>query len=97
MVWQPEIEELKRRRAFSLEMGGEAGIAEQRRRGKLTVRERIDLLSDAGSFREIGQLTGAATYTRTPAPIHSDPTQRPRSAHPAKNSDADACAAAHGP
>ena len=62
MVWQPEIEELKRRRAFSLEMGGEAGIAEQRRRGKLTVRERIDLLSDDGSFQEIGQLTGAATY-----------------------------------
>ncbi|MCY3623381.1 MAG: hypothetical protein OXH68_16945 [Gammaproteobacteria bacterium] len=62
MVWQPEIEEMKRRRAFAEEMGGEAGIAEQRRRGKLTVRERIDLITDGGSFQEIGQLAGAATY-----------------------------------
>lgn len=62
MVWQPEVEELKRRKAFSEEMGGEAGIAEQRRRGKLTVRERIRLIADNNEFNEIGQLAGAATY-----------------------------------
>ena len=62
MVWQPEIDEMKRRRAFAEQMGGEAGIAEQRRRGKLTVRERIDLITDEDSFQEIGQLAGAATY-----------------------------------
>ena len=62
MVWEAEVEELDRRRAFAAQMGGEAGIAEQRRRGKLTVRERIDLLADEGSFQEIGQLAGAATY-----------------------------------
>ena len=62
MVWQPEIEELERRKRLAERMGGEAGIREQRRRGKLTVRERIDLLADAGSFQEIGQLAGAATY-----------------------------------
>ena len=62
MVWQPEVEELERRRAFSEEMGGEAGIAEQRRRGKLTVRERIRLIADDHEFKEIGQLAGAATY-----------------------------------
>ena len=62
MVWEAEVEELARRRAFAEQMGGEAGIAEQRRRGKLTVRERIDLLADDGSFQEIGQLAGAATY-----------------------------------
>ena len=62
MVWQPEIEELQRRRAFAARMGGDAGIAAQRQRGKLTVRERIDLLADAGSFQEIGGLAGAATY-----------------------------------
>ena len=62
MVWQPEIEELERRKRFSERMGGEAGIREQRRRGKLTVRERVDLLADAGSFQEIGQLAGAASY-----------------------------------
>ena len=62
MVWQPEVDELKRRRAFSEQMGGEAGIAEQRKRGKLTVRERIRLIADNNDFKEIGQLAGAATY-----------------------------------
>ena len=62
MVWEAEIGELARRRAFAEQMGGEAGIAEQRRRGKLTVRERIELIADPGSFQEIGQLAGAATY-----------------------------------
>ena len=62
MVWQPEVEELARRRAFAEQMGGEAGIAEQRRRGKLTVRERVEMIADPGTFSEIGGLAGAATY-----------------------------------
>lgn len=62
MSWQPEIDELERRRAFAAEMGGEAGIKEQRRRGKLTVRERLDIATDPGTFQEIGGLAGAATY-----------------------------------
>ena len=62
MVWQPEIDEIEHRKRLAEQMGGEAGIREQRRRGKLTVRERIDLLSDTGSFQEIGQLAGAARY-----------------------------------
>ena len=62
MVWQPEIEELKHRRHLAEQMGGPEGIERQRRRGKLTVRERIDVLVDPGSFQEIGGLTGSATY-----------------------------------
>src|ERR1019366_2833608 len=38
------------------------GVVRQRFRGKLTCRERIDLLLDAGSFREIGSLAGFADY-----------------------------------
>ena len=62
MVWQPEIDELKRRNKMAEKMGGQTGIDVQHERGKLTIRERIDLLADPGSFREIGQLAGAATY-----------------------------------
>ena len=62
MVWQPEIDELRRRKELAKKMGGEAGIAEQHRRGKLTIRERLALLTDTGSFQEIGELAGAATY-----------------------------------
>jgi len=62
MVWQPEIEELKRRRQLAEQMGGPEGIERQRRRGKLTVRERIAALADPGSFQEIGALAGNAVY-----------------------------------
>ena len=62
MVWQPEIDELNQRRELARQMGGEAGIARQRKRGKLTVRERIEAISDPGSFQEIGGLAGSATY-----------------------------------
>ncbi len=62
VVWKPEIEELERRRRLAAEMGGAEGIERQRRRGKLTVRERITALADEGSFREIGGLAGASKY-----------------------------------
>ncbi len=38
------------------------GVVRQRDRGKLTCRERIDLLLDAGSFREVGSVAGFASY-----------------------------------
>ena len=56
--WQPELDELDRRRAFALEMGGAEKVERHRGQGKLTVRERIDALLDPGSFREVGALTG---------------------------------------
>lgn len=62
MTWEPELEELERRRAFALEMGGPEGVERQRARGKLTVRERIDAFADPGSFREFRGLVGEATY-----------------------------------
>ena len=62
MSWQREIDELERRRQLAREMGGEEGIARQRRRGKLTVRERLDALADPGSFREFLGLQGQGVY-----------------------------------
>ena len=62
MVWQPEIDELKYRQQLAEQMGGQEGIERQHRRGKLTVRERIDKLVDTGSFQEIGKLAGTPTY-----------------------------------
>ncbi|MCK6563938.1 MAG: hypothetical protein L6Q80_04190 [Dehalococcoidia bacterium] len=60
--WEPELRELDRRRALARGMGGPEGIARQHARGKLTVRERIGLLADAGSFREFMGLMGHASY-----------------------------------
>lgn len=62
MVWKPEIEELKHRIELAHKMGGELGVNVQHQRGKLTIRERLDLLCDKGSFQEIGRLAGTATY-----------------------------------
>jgi propionyl-CoA carboxylase beta chain len=46
------LEELERRRAEARIGGGQARIDAQHKRGKLTARERIDLLMDEGSFEE---------------------------------------------
>ncbi len=46
------IEELERRRAVARLGGGEKRIATQHERGKLTARERIELLVDESSFEE---------------------------------------------
>ncbi len=62
MSWQPEVDEIQRRRALAAQMGGPRGIERQRRRGKLTVRERVDRFGDPGSFQEIRGLSGWGTY-----------------------------------
>lgn len=51
-----EIEKLYQKRAAALQMGGPEKVARQHRQGKLTARERIDLLLDRGSFQEYGLL-----------------------------------------
>ena len=48
-----KIELLKKKNQEALLGGGEARIASQHKKGKLTARERIDLLLDEGSFQEI--------------------------------------------
>jgi propionyl-CoA carboxylase beta chain len=48
-----KIEELRSRRNESREGGGEKRIKAQHDKGRLTARERLDLLLDKGSFREL--------------------------------------------
>ena len=52
-IVEDKIRDLKAREAKVLEMGGEKAVAAQREKGKLTARERLDLLFDKGTFREI--------------------------------------------
>jgi acetyl-CoA carboxylase carboxyltransferase component len=61
-VWQPEIDELRRRKALAAEMGGAERVARQTAAGKLTVRERFARFCDEGSFSEIGATSGVGTY-----------------------------------
>lgn len=63
------IEELARRRAETHRLGGERRIERQRQQGKLTARERVDLLVEPGTFEEVGQL---ATHAHTSVPKSAD-------------------------
>ena len=62
MGWEPELEELAHRTELARRMGGVEKVGRHHEQGKLTVRERIDALLDAGTFHEVGALTGRSTY-----------------------------------
>ena len=60
------VEELEKRKLDALAMGGPERVAKQHARGKLTARERIDLLFDSNTFQEFGIL-GKQPGVRSPA------------------------------
>lgn len=62
MSWQDEIDEIERQNRMAEQMGGEDSIAFHHSRGKLTVRERLDLLGDPSSIEEIGPLAGTPVW-----------------------------------
>jgi acetyl-CoA carboxylase carboxyltransferase component len=53
MTTDPKIEQLRALRRQAMQGGGETRIAHQHEKGKLIARERLDLLLDPGSFREL--------------------------------------------
>jgi acetyl-CoA carboxylase carboxyltransferase component len=53
MSENPRIQKLREKKTLSRLGGGQERIDAQHKRGKLTARERIDLLLDKGSFREV--------------------------------------------
>jgi acetyl-CoA carboxylase carboxyltransferase component len=62
VTWDREVDEIRRRHELAAEMGGPEGVERQRKRGKLTVRERVALLADPGTFRQFGTLRGRGEY-----------------------------------
>jgi hypothetical protein len=72
--WEPEIEELRFRRAEAQRLGGAEAVQKHHDQNRLTIRERVGGLVDAGSFQEVGGLTGQGRYVDgkltgvTPAP-----------------------------
>src|SRR6187549_692739 len=54
-ILQGKFEKLERKNKESLLGGGEKRIEQQHAKRKLTARERVDLLVDAGSFEELGK------------------------------------------
>ncbi len=64
--WLPTLAQVDQLRALAKERlapgSQDPGVVRQRSRGKLTCRERIDHLLDAGSFREVGSVAGFTSY-----------------------------------
>ena len=64
--WAPLLRDVATMRQLALDRlapdSKDPGVERQRSRGKLTCRERIDLLLDEGSFREVGSVAGFASY-----------------------------------
>ena len=64
--WEPLLDEVQTLQRLADERLGpdsvEPGVVRQRDRGKLHCRDRIRLLLDEGSFREVGSLAGFASY-----------------------------------
>src|ERR1700742_4002517 len=57
-----ELAQLGRRRYEAVHAGSQAAVEKQHARGKLTARERIDLLLDPGSFEELDTFVRHRTY-----------------------------------
>jgi acetyl/propionyl-CoA carboxylase alpha subunit/acetyl-CoA carboxylase carboxyltransferase component len=75
--WQEVLDQVDSLRALSharLAPGSrDPGVVRQRSRGKLTCRERIALVLDAGTFREIGSVAGFASYGDDGKPVEFTP------------------------
>ncbi len=74
MSWKSEVEEIEERRIAARSMGGREAIERQHARGRLTIRERLDALVDAGSLEEEGPIAGET---------ERDPDGNPTRFHPA--------------
>ena len=73
MPWTPELDDLQRRTALAQLMGGADKVKRQHDAGRLTVRERISRLLDAGSFHEVGALSGIGEYDAQGGLAHVTP------------------------
>ena len=65
-TWAPLLDDIRAMQDLAHKRlapgSSDPGVVRQRSRGKLTCRERIDLLLDDGTFREVGSIAGFASY-----------------------------------
>ena len=66
------LDDLRRRHEAALLGGGKERIEAQHAKGKLTARERLELLLDEGSFVEEGQLIESRTTAFGFVPVAGD-------------------------
>jgi acetyl-CoA carboxylase carboxyltransferase component len=69
-----KIKDLKAREAKLLKLGGDKAVAQHKEKGKLTARERLNLLFDPGTFRELDMFVShrCSTFGMEKVEIPSD-------------------------
>ena len=60
MNWKNETIEIKKRRLLAKKQGGGKAVDLQHAKGRLTLRERIEMLLDKDSFQEQGEIAGGS-------------------------------------
>jgi hypothetical protein len=76
-AWEQLLNQLQERTALAEAMGGSDKVTRQHQRGRLTARERIATLCDAGSFNEYGALAGGNHPGGEPALSRVAPSATP--------------------
>ena len=64
MTWEKEVEEIKKREKLTLKHGGEESVKKHHKKGRKTLRERIDFILDKKSFNEVGKIAGYPEYDK---------------------------------
>ena len=59
--WEPELEELNLRESLAEKMGGSEKVERQNQRGKLNIRERIDLTVGPDMMVTVGTMVRVVT------------------------------------
>ena len=62
MTWEKEIKEIKKREKMALKQGGKQSVTLHHKKGRKTLRERLEIILDNKSFQEIGKISGDAEY-----------------------------------
>ena len=62
MAWEAAIDDMQYIRGLASELGGPDRVERQHTGGRYTVRERIGMIADPGSFVEAGPMVGATEY-----------------------------------
>ena len=65
--WIPLLDDLEKRRTFAHSMGGPEKLAKHSTSGRMDARQRIQVLVDADSFRELGTFAGGLAHGGLPA------------------------------
>ncbi len=60
MNWKKETEQISLRQKLAKAQGGKEAIELQHKKGRLTLRERIEILVDKDSFQEQGEIAGGS-------------------------------------